>query len=352
MTPAVPSTEATSLITTAGKLLDPTRPHTVAAPSPQAAVEPGRLAVGPQAIGQLAPSISTPPDRRVMALRRFAMSITAFTVVGHLFLGFEQAPITPIVTLLVGYALALGLEWLHAWSVGRPPAFSGGRGQAVTFLLPTHIAALACAMLLYAGDALWPYCFAITVAVGTKYLVKAPVGPSWRHTLNPSNTGIVVTLLLFTWVGIAPPYQFTASVVQPWDWLIPLGILTAGSLLNARLTGKTWLILAWVAGFGAQAVVRHFASGTELVPALLPMTGVAFVLFTNYMITDPGTTPFKPRSQILFGLGVAAIYGALVNAHISFGLFFALVLTCGVRTAWLYGAHFVIEPARRRWSRP
>ncbi len=29
------------------------------------------------------------------------------------------------------------------------------------------------------------------------------------------------------------------------------------------------------------------------------MTGVAFVLFTFYMVTDPGTTPFKLRSCTL-----------------------------------------------------
>jgi len=35
------------------------------------------------------------------------------------------------------------------------------------------------------------------------------------------------------------------------------------------------------------------------------MTGVAFVLFTNYMITDPGTTPMAGRAQFMFGASVA-----------------------------------------------
>ena len=37
------------------------------------------------------------------------------------------------------------------------------------------------------------------------------------------------------------------------------------------------------------------------------------VLYTNYMITDPGTTPFSRRGQIAFGLTNAAIYGLLVS---------------------------------------
>jgi hypothetical protein len=65
------------------------------------------------------------------------------------------------------------------------------------------------------------------------------------------------------------------------------------------------------------------------------MTGVAFVLYTNYMITDPGTTPSRPRNQVFFGLGVAASYGLLVELHIVFGMFFALVITCAVRGAVL-----------------
>ena len=34
--------------------------------------------------------------------------------------------------------------------------------------------------------------------------------------------------------------------------------------------------------------------------ALAVMTGVAFILYTNYMVTDPGTTPSKPAAQFAF----------------------------------------------------
>ena len=64
---------------------------------------------------------------------------------------------------------------------------------------------------------------------------------------------------------------------------------------------------------------------------LVPMTGLAFVLFTFYMITDPATSPGSPRAQIAFGLSVALIYGLLMAAHIVFGLFFALTVVCLLR---------------------
>ena len=66
-------------------------------------------------------------------------------------------------------------------------------------------------------------------------------------------------------------------------------------------------------------------------PALLPMTGVAFVLFTFYMVTDPGTTPSKPKDQMIFGLSVAAAYAFLMLYHVVFGLFFGLTIVCTLR---------------------
>ena len=51
------------------------------------------------------------------------------------------------------------------------------------------------------------------------------------------------------------------------------------------------LILAWLGGFVLQAAVRSLIQGTPMVAALLPVTGMAFLLFTFYMVTDPATTP-------------------------------------------------------------
>ncbi|MFJ6676982.1 enediyne biosynthesis protein UnbU [Actinosynnema sp. NPDC091369] len=292
------------------------------------------------------PTPLTPEARREKALIRFALSITVFNLVGHALLGFEQSPITPIATVLASYAAAVLFETLDAWARGRAPQYLGGTRQLVLFLLPAHIAALACAMLLWGNASLWPYLFAVTVANASKYLVRLEVRGRLRHVLNPSNTGIVVTLLLFPWVGIAPPYQFTANVGGALDWAIPFGVLMLGTMLNAKLTGKVPLILAWVLGFVAQAVLRWVLLDHHLVGALAPITGVAFILFTNYMITDPGTTPVATRGQVVFGLTAAAVYGVLVVSGVVFGLFFALVITCVLRAGVILAARHV--PVRAR----
>ena len=297
----------------------------------------GTSAAGTRPAPPAAPTRSgpTPEQRRVKALARFAASITVFNILGHTVLGFEQSPITPIATLLASYATALGFEAMDSWARGTKPGYAGGVRALAVFLLPAHIAGLACGMLLWGNASLWPYIFAVAVANGSKYLVRLRVKGRVRHVLNPSNTGIAVVLVLFPWVGIAPPYHFTNFTTGALDWLLPLGVLMAGSLLNAKLTGKMPLILAWLGAFVLQAVLRWLLLDHALLGALVPMTGLAFILFTNYMITDPGSTPTTTRNQVVFGATAAAVYALLVINEISFGLFFALVITCVLRAVVL-----------------
>lgn len=282
----------------------------------------------------------TPLERRNAALRRFALSITAFTILGAFWLGFEDSWAQPVVALVTAYVLELALETLEAATVGRPARYRGGRSAFFHFMLPPHITALSIALLVYPNARLMPIVFATAVAVGSKFIVRAPVGGSWRHFLNPSNVGISVTLLAFPWVGISPPYQFSENIGGIWDWIVPAAVLAAGTMLNAKLTQKGPLISGWLAGFALQAVARSAVFGTPLVAALLPMTGFVFVIYTNYMITDPGTTPVARRPQALFGFMVAAVYGALVSVHIAFGLFFALTIVTIGRGAGLYLAAY------------
>ncbi|MGD2113770.1 MAG: enediyne biosynthesis protein UnbU [Acidobacteriota bacterium] len=270
-------------------------------------------------------------DVRLVALRRFSFAITLFNVLGHTVLGFEQSWAQPLVALAAAYSVELLLEWIDARSNGQEPRFAGSPGALFHFLLPAHITGLACSMLLYANDRLMPMVFAVVVALASKRLLRAPVGRGRRHVMNPSNLGISVTLVLFPWVGIAPPYMFTEGLVGWQDWVLPAIIVVSGTFLNATLTRKIPLIAAWLAGFAGQAAIRSAIFDTPFQAGLVPMTGVAFVLFTFYMVTDPATTPFRPRNQVLFGASVAAAYGVLMASHVVFGLFFALSAVSIVR---------------------
>lgn len=286
--------------------------------------------------------------QRLGGLRRFAIAITVFNILGHTFFGFEQAWAQPILSVLAAYACELFLEWCTAQEQGRAPRFLGGWRNTVDFLLPAHITGLAVAMLLYSSDRILPVIFASMVAIASKATFRFSVNGRLRHFLNPSNFGITVTLLLFPWVGIAPPYHFTENLNGMGRWILPAFICVSGTLINLRFTGRLPLILGWWGGFVAQAVIRNLLLGTAIAGALNPMTGVAFILFSFYMISDPATTPANARSQVLFGILVASVYGLLVAVHVAFGLFFALTLVTGTRgvVAWVRSFRPASVPSR------
>jgi hypothetical protein len=281
-------------------------------------------------------------DLRLAALRRFAIAISVLNIFGHSLLGFEQSLAQLFASLGTAYSVEILLETIDARSSGRRPRFLGGPMTVVDFLLPSHITGLAVAMLLYANDRIMPIVFAATVAIASKAILRAQVGKTKRHFFNPSNVGIATTLIVFPWVGIAPPYHFTENLGGVAHLIVPCIFIFTGSLLNTKFTRRLPLIIAWLSAFALQAVIRNVITGTSLIGGLAPMTGVAFLLFTFYMITDPGTTPAKPLNQIVFGAGVAFAYSVLMALHVSFGLFFALVIVCAVR-----GAGLVLSSARR-----
>jgi enediyne biosynthesis protein E5 len=280
---------------------------------------------------------------RLGGLRRFAIAISILNLLGHTVLGFEQSFAHPLISLAAAYTAELVLEWSDARIRQRPPLYAGGVRAFIDFLLPAHITGLAVAMLLYANERLWPIAFASAAAIVSKSLLRVRSGQGTRHVLNPSNFGIALTLVLFPWVGIAQPYQFTEGLGAAGDWILPGIIVCSGSFLNWRFTRRLPLIGSWLTVFVLQAAVRTFLFGNSFAASLVPMTGVAFILFTFYMVTDPATTPSGTRSQVLFGSFTAIAYGALMAAHIVFGLFFALVIVCMVRGIAMYVTAFAAE---------
>ena len=360
----------------------------------------GKPAHVPSALESGAPGQQSAPDRQynpdqLGGLRRFAIAITVFNILGHSWFGFEQSYAQPLASLATAYVTQLLLDALEAWSRRRRPGFTRGFGALVNSLLSAHITGLACSMLLYANDRIWVVCFASAVAIASKTLFRMPLGsargawplllfqtalfllmlrigdatshwipvePRWvlafslgalvllalfppsaptRHYLNPSNFGIGVTLLVFPSVGIAAPYHFTENLGGRGDWVVPAVIICTGSLLNTRYTRRIPLALAWVGTFALQGVVSSlflwYATGhCPLIARLSAMTGVAFILFTFYMVTDPGTTPEGRGAQIAFGASVAVVYSVLLSGHVVFGLFVALVIVCVARGLGMY----------------
>lgn len=269
--------------------------------------------------------------RRTFALWYFGVLMIVLNVLGHTVLGFEQAWITPFVAVGSACAAQLVLELVDCWANGRKPRIGNDLFSVISFFLPAMITGFACGMLLFPNEKVMPVVFAAVLSIASKLLFRAPVGNRTQHFFNPSNFGVTLTLLLFPFVGMSPPYHFTENVTGVWDWVVPGVILFTGILIHGFCTGRLPLVLAWLGGFVIQAVARHLIFGVPLLVPLVPMTSAAFILFTLYMIPDPATTPIKVWGQIAFGLAVALIYGFSQAMHMVFGLFLVLTFVSLVR---------------------
>lgn len=275
--------------------------------------------------------------RRYFALWYFTTLLIVWNILGHTVLGFEQSDLQS----LVGVATAIGfqvlLEWVDARVNNRKPRYAGSWADFVNFLPPAIIPGLALTMLLYPNERLMPVIFGVGVAICSKVIFRAPVGGGrTQHVFNPSNLGIVATLLLFPSVGVAPPYQFTENLTGMWHWVLPGIVLVTGIIVHALFTGRIVLVLTWLVAFVIQGQLRSWYFGISWIVPLTPMTSAAFMVFTLYMIPDPATTPVKPLRQALFGVAIAAAYGALLVAHVVYCLFIGLALVCALRGVTLY----------------
>jgi hypothetical protein len=277
------------------------------------------------------------PKLRLFALWYFTTLMIVWNVLGHTMLGFEQSWAAPVTAITTSVAVSMFLDWVDARARNRELRFTGSVGSFLNFLPACLIPGFACAMLLYANERLWPVVFAVVLSIGSKVILRAPVGNGHtQHIFNPSNFGVGATLVLFPDVSFAPPYHFTENITGLWDWAVPLIVLASGIIVHALFTGRLPLVGAWVAGFIVQAVFRASLSGTPFFVPLMPMTSAAFIIFTLYMIPDTATTPLKPLRQALFGFSVAMVYGTLQMLHVVFGLFFALLIVCGIRGLLLH----------------
>jgi len=277
------------------------------------------------------------PKLRLFALWYFTTLMIIWNVLGHVKLGFEQSWATPIVAVVTAVLVSMFLDWIDARAKNRELRFTGSLGSFLNFLPACLIPGFACGMLLYANERLWPVVFAVVLSMGSKVILRAPVGNGHtQHIFNPSNFGVGATLVLFPDVSFAPPYHFTENITGMWDWGVPLIVLTTGIIIHALFTGRLPLVGAWILGFILQGLLRAQYFGIPSIVPLVPMTSAAFIIFTLYMIPDPATTPLRPARQALFGFAVAFVYGILQMLHLVFGLFFALLIVCAIRGVALH----------------
>lgn len=281
-------------------------------------------------------------------LRMSATFATIFTILGHAVFGFEQSVAQVFVAVGSGYLFALFFEWVDARANGATPNFAGGGVlKVVDFLLPAHMTSITLSFLLYFNQRLWIVALTVAVALGSKYVLRVRQNGRLQHFMNPSNVGIAMVLFFYQWTG-ALPWAYTIELHSVWDWLVPLIIVGLGFRLNLLFTGRLPTVAAWLGTFIMFGLIRAWIQNTPIGTQLIVLTGIPNVLFTFYMITDPQTSPWRLRSQILFGSGIACAYFVLLSLHIQYMMFYSVTAICAIRGLGIYALNLRAASAERK----
>jgi enediyne biosynthesis protein E5 len=232
-----------------------------------------------------------------------AVALSLWTVFGQTFLYFNRDPFQLALAVGTGCLLDMALSFALYRQVIVP--------------ISAYITSLSLGILLASAD---PRVFATAAAwaIVSKYLLR------WgdRHFFNPSNFGIVTTVVLSHGLAtVAPGSQWGG------DYRVALLILALGLMMMKRVN-RLDLVLAWLGGYVVMSLLRVALGQGGLVFALGPMTGAEFALFTFSMIPDPKTNPPTRGARIVWGLLIALVDGVLRLLEIRYSMFYALFFLC------------------------
>ena len=174
------------------------------------------------------------------------------------------------------------------------------------------------------------YVVAVTaaVAVASTYVFRIRTA----NVFNPAAFGLVATSFVFqtaqSWWGALPEVNPLAIV-----------LLIAGGVFISERVNKLPLVLAFLGCYYALFTATAFVGEPSRVAELYREPDLhAALYFAFFMVTDPPTSPPKPRDQLVYGFLVAAVsYGVFELLGVVYFLLAGLL----VANAW--------EAWRRHW---
>jgi hypothetical protein len=186
----------------------------------------------------------------------------------------------PQAAVLLGTALLAQYAGTRFW---RLPAFDPKSalisGLSLCLLLRTG------SLLLAAGAAV--------LTIASKFVLRV----HGKHVFNPTNFGIVASMLLTHRVWVSPGQWGSAAL---------FGFLIAclGGLVVNRAT-RSDVTYAFLGFYLAVLFGRALWLGQPASIPLHQLASGAFLIFTFFMISDPRTTPDSRAGRVLFALLVA-----------------------------------------------
>ena len=135
---------------------------------------------------------------------------------------------------------------------------------------------------------------AAVITIASKSLIRV----RGKHVFNPTNGGIVATLLLTNQVWVSPG-QWGAAAAFAF-------LMACAGMLVVHRSARSDVTFAFIACYGALLFGRSLSLGEPLTIPLHRVQSGALLLFTFFMISDPKTTPDSRAGRVLFA-GLVAL---------------------------------------------
>lgn len=219
--------------------------------------------------------------------------LCTFLIFGIFNLGWDVD--VPRFSVSIGACLLFQWVALRYWG-GSPEGLKSGM-----------ISGLSLCMMLKAYQ-LWVPVLAAAISIFSKYLIRF----RGKHVFNPTNLGIVATILLTGEAWISPGQWGSNVTLVAFIGLLGLMVVLKVGRLDTALAflgtlavleySRSVLYLGWPTDF----FFHQFTSGTLL-------------LFTFFMITDPVTTPNRTLARVIWASLVACLAFYLTYWKFVFG---------------------------------
>jgi Na+-transporting NADH:ubiquinone oxidoreductase subunit NqrB len=244
---------------------------------------------------------------------KLSVVIIALQVLGQTVLGFKLSIAQILVTVgacaVVDIVVTLRREHTLAW-----PASALLTGNSVAFILRASGTRHGDWWTLHG---IQYFLLAAMLSLLSKYLVRG----GGRHLFNPSNVGLVWTLLLIGPVHVFPQYLWWGPLGAPVG--LALAVILVGAIWILRSVRMVAMALSFLLTLAA--LVGIFALTGRSLLAIWhsgPVSGSSYwldicvspevLIFVFFMMSDPRTTPRERLGRILYGAATAVLAAGLL----------------------------------------
>ena len=268
--------------------------------------------------GTFAAQPAAPAQPAWRAVRRFFRTPKGLMLLVLLALTALAAPTAGVALVAPGLLAAVGIAAL------LDAAYLRLTGDRWAFPSGAILTALFVALILDVHEPWYVAAATTVIAINSKYVLRN----RWSNIFNPAAIALVASAFLFasgqSWWGALP------------DLPLPLvAVLVATVAFIANRINKLPMVVAFGGAYFALLTLAAFLGDPAQVAEMfrVPNSNAA-LFFAGFMLTDPPTSPVRPRDQVLYGVIVAA---ASVAIYLTLGGVYFLPAGLLVGNAWEAG---------------